>query len=344
MKKYFLTFLFVFSFLFMPFLLQAQMVEAKSTINHDTIMVGQTVDYELRMTAPFGFRVEWPFFQDTLTKSIEIIEKGEIQKQQYDADSNVLIFQNLKVTSFDTGEVIIQPLEIRFSPAGEDSIFFTVKTNPLMLHVTTVAVDTTMAFRPIKEVKKEPITFSEVYPWVLGGLGIVGIIVLAIYLFKRLARNKKGEEEIKKPKIPPHITALKELEELKQEKLWQGGLVKEYYTRLTDIVRVYIETQFDVLAVEMTTDEILDGIKVLNLEKETQNKLAGMLQTADYVKFAKMTPTPQENDLVISQSFDFVNESYTAKIEAEKAAQNETTVNQDIPAAEIVIKEENHDE
>lgn len=342
MKKYSLTFLIGFSFLLMPLFVQAQKVEARATINRDTIMVGQSVDIELSMIAPFGFKVEWPFFQDTITKSIEIIESGEIKKQQYDADSNVFISQNLKVTSFDTGQVVIHPIEIRFSPTVEDSIKFTVSTNPLMLQVTTVVADTTTAFRPIKDVKKQPITFSEVYPWVLGVIGLVGVIALIIYIIMRLSRKNNLGEEIKKSKIPPHVTALKELEELKGEKLWQSGLIKEYYSRLTDIVRVYIEMQFDVLAVEMTTDEILEGIKPLNFEKDTQNKLAEMLIMADYVKFAKMTPTPQENDLVVSQSIDFVNESYQTKLIADKIAQETAKANQNIPAEEKVIKEDSH--
>jgi len=93
------------------------------------------------------------------------------------------------------------------------------------------------------------------------------------------------------------------------KKLWQAGKVKEYYPELTDIVRVYIEDRFAVMAIEMTTHEILDGLKKHLINDEAMQKLRGSLELADLVKFAKANPTPLENDTCLNHGIDFVNET-----------------------------------
>ena len=118
-----------------------------------------------------------------------------------------------------------------------------------------------------------------------------------------------------KPILPPHILAINQLEELRLAKVWQTGKVKEYHTQLTDIVREYLENRFHFEAMEMTSDEILEEIANQKVNKEATSKLAGILQLADLVKFAKGQPTPLENDLSLSHGVDFVNETKLAIIQ-----------------------------
>ena len=92
--------------------------------------------------------------------------------------------------------------------------------------------------------------------------------------------------------------------------MWQSGKVKEYFSSLTDIAREYIEGQFGVNAVEMTTDDILEEIKPLHFSKETYNKLKDTMEVADLVKFAKYSASTLESDTALSSMTEFVNESY----------------------------------
>ena len=85
--------------------------------------------------------------------------------------------------------------------------------------------------------------------------------------------------------------------------------MKDYYTELTDIVRVYIEDRFEVAAVEMTTDEIMQGMKQTNAGQSSMEKLGKTLVLADLVKFAKEQPLPLDNDNSMSFCVDFVNET-----------------------------------
>ena len=92
--------------------------------------------------------------------------------------------------------------------------------------------------------------------------------------------------------------------------MWQSGKVKEYFSSLTDIAREYIEGQFGVNAVEMTTDDILEEVKPLHFSQETYNKLKDTMEVADLVKFAKYSASTLESDTALSNMTDFVNESY----------------------------------
>lgn len=286
-----------------------QSVEAVGQLDRDTIKMGERLNFELNMKAPEGFEVFWPDWGDTLSKKVEIISASEIQQQPLDAKGNVWMKQNIIVTSFDTGVNIIPSVELEFSPKGDTTIF-TATSAALSFYVQPVSVDTTASFKPIKGPRKAPISFLELLPWIIGILGMLGITALALWYFLRRQRKTSPIPVFEKPKIPPYKTAIEQLEELRHQKLWQNGHVKAYYSEMTDIVRNYIENQFGVQAVEMTTDEILIGIKPLNINEDATYKLKHCLQLADLVKFAKAEPSPLEHDICLDNSLVFVKESH----------------------------------
>jgi hypothetical protein len=163
----------------------------------------------------------------------------------------------------------------------------------------------------IKKPFSAPITLKEIAPWLFGIILIGALVFLIVYALSRRSKNKPLFQRPLKPKLPPHVIALQELDKLKGEELWQHEKVKDYYTRLTDIVRVYIEERFTITAMEQTTFEILTSFK----EKESQIvdksvvELKEILEVADLVKFAKLTPLPDENHHMLSNAYLFVKET-----------------------------------
>ena len=184
-------------------------------------------------------------------------------------------------------------------------------TDPVRLYVTTITVDTTQAFRPIVPPVEQPVSMKEVFPWILGVL-VVALLGLVIwYVLKhRKPRVDENGEPVRGRVTPPYDKAIGDLESLKQQKLWQVGKVKEYYSSLSDIAREYIEGQFNVNAVEMTTDDILRDVRELRFDQEIYDKLKDTMELSDLVKFAKYTTSPLENDNAMSDMTDFVNKSY----------------------------------
>ncbi|MBL7893041.1 MAG: hypothetical protein JNL63_10450, partial [Bacteroidia bacterium] len=91
------------------------------------------------------------------------------------------------------------------------------------------------------------------------------------------------------------------------EKLWQEGKVKQYHSRLTDILRLYIEARFKIPALEQTSDEIMSNFRSVLIDEESKKKIKQVFLVADLVKFAKEQPLPSENELSLTNAFDFVN-------------------------------------
>jgi hypothetical protein len=147
-----------------------------------------------------------------------------------------------------------------------------------------------------------------------------------VWLLLRLIKKfKKNKKEIIEPAIiePAHLIAFRELEMLREEKLWQNGEIKKYYTRLTEIIRQYLENRFKVYSLELTTSETLEALVRTGFRKnESYNKLKSVLTAADLVKFAKYKPEPIENDTTFTSSWDFV--SATREDEPAEVKNNET--------------------
>ena len=308
MKKYVL---FLICILFAAIGLKAQNVEVEGKVNSTDVQVGKPFTLDLSLKVPYGWFVGWNDFAiDTLSEQIDIIKRGNVERTA-DADSNVIVKQQLTLMTFDTGQIQLPAVGLTYAQSFDDPNRLMAYTDPINLYSTTITVDTTMAYKPIVEPIAAPIRMKEVFPWILAVLLAV-LIGLGVWFFMK-RRNVHVDEDgniVRGPVIPPYDKAVDDLKRLREEKMWQSGKVKEYFSSLTDIAREYIEGQFGVNAVEMTTDDILEEIKPLHFSKETYNKLKDTMEVADLVKFAKYSASTLESDTALSSMTEFVNESY----------------------------------
>lgn len=321
MKRYVLFLMACFAFMGG---LMAQQVEVEGKVADTKVQVGKPFTLDLSLKVPYGWFVEWnDFAQDTLSEQIDILKRGNVERTA-DADSNVIVKQQLTLMTFDTGQIVLPSVGLKYAKSFDDPMRLEAFTDPVTLYATTIAVDTTLAYKPIIEPLAAPITMKEVFPWILAVL-LAMLLGLGIWLFLKRRKTRVDEDGnvIKGPVIPPYDKAVDELKRLREEKMWQSGKVKEYFSSLTDIAREYIEGQFGLNAVEMTTDDILDEIKPLHFPKETYNKLKDTMEVADLVKFAKYSASTLESDNALGNMTDFVNESYAhyQKMKAEEEAQ-----------------------
>ena len=199
----------------------------------------------------------------------------------------------------------------------------TIASNQVALKVSTVPVnvDKPEEFFDIKNIWNPPFVLSDYYPIIFGILLALALAALAWYIFKRM-REKRSLIPFKKPEpqLPPHEQAIKELDEIKAMKIWQQGRNKEYYTMITDTLRRYIVGRFGINAMEMTSAEILEMIHKNTEAQSVYDSLAQILSLSDFVKFAKMVPLPDENDLSLMNAYLFVNQT---KIEEHTTDQEE---------------------
>jgi hypothetical protein len=281
--------------------LSAQTPRVDARLDTNSILIGDQVDFHIRLQIPETSTFVWPTIGDTLPEKLEVVGASKIDTTRL-GDGYMNVEQILTLTAFDSGYYVVKPLRFEYGQNNSAS----VQTEPYLLNVFSVEVDTTLAIKPIKGPMAAPMTFAEMLPWILGFLALIIAGGLVFYFLI----NKKQKEPISfappKPKIPPHRLALDELEKLRNEKLWQHDKLKDYYTRLTDILRVYIEGRFKITAMEMTSWEIIHAFAGARIEKENLTMLREILEEADMVKFAKYKPLPDIHERMMTSAVAFV--------------------------------------
>lgn len=251
---------------------------------------------------PKTSRLEWPVIPDSVN-GLEIVEKGKIDTE---LKGDVYTYrQRLMVTGFDSGIFTIPSFQFTIIPNNKAP--FTIQTDSFQLMVQTVQVDTTKAFKPIKNIVYVKGSWLDYWPYYAGGLFFIALIAFVILYF---IRNKKVP--VLKPTGPKETVnekAIRLLSELDAKQLWQKEQVKEYYIELSDIVRNYIEERFRTPALELTTDELLSKAKVHRDLQPYTEQLKMILQTADLAKFAKAQPLPQEHFDAMENARKFIEMS-----------------------------------
>ena len=190
---------------------------------------------------------------------------------------------------------------------GQDTLVF----NRQMMQVTEPSIDLE-TFQPndIHPQQKFPYTLAELFPWIYG-IAMGGMILAALILWL-LNRSRKAEE--KKNAEPAHIRALRELEKFRGNKQWKPEQQKAFYSGVTEVLREYIASRYEVGAMEMTTAEIFEGLKGSDIPDDLLREMQELFERADFVKFAKYTASDEDNAKVLPQAVRFVTETYQQEI------------------------------
>lgn len=219
----------------------------------------------------------------------------------------VTLRTNIKLTCWKPGVYYIPPISFRFQE--DNKLTQSKNTNRLALLVSSplgeeVAVDT-VQLAPIKDIITEPLKLQDFLPYLIGLTALAGLIVLGVFLYRR-QKNKDHPTKVVVIKRPAHEIAFEKLKQLKNAKLWQQGMIKEYQSELSHIIREYVEERYEILALESTTDEILQDLKQKDFNTDLKDNLKEMLQLADLVKFAKAEPPVERHEQLMQFAEEFV--------------------------------------
>ncbi|MDI9341999.1 MAG: hypothetical protein QM534_15610 [Sediminibacterium sp.] len=306
--RYLLLLLFVVPFLKVA---KAQDIKVSAILDSSKIRIGEQVKLDLYVTynanAVKNFQLQWPEIVDTIVGKVEVIETSPIDTMIPDKNQPAIIQQHQRfiISAYDSGYFAMPPF--RFVLNGDTA--HPLLTEALLLEVHTVATDSSEAkVKDIKPLFEEPFNWKWYIHYVYYGLAALAIIATIIVLTVYFTRKSKTVvKEPEKPKVPAHITALASLEKVKTEKVWKEDKIKEYYSQISDTIRLYIEERFGVFALESTTDEIMLAFRTQVVDPVSKEKLQQLLQLSDLVKFAKMSPIEAEHEFTLQNAFDFVN-------------------------------------
>lgn len=284
----------------------AQSVTVDATIDSLQILIGEQAKIKLQVALDADKRAIFPVYTDTLVKGVEIVEVAKPDTQLLNGGKRALITQEYTVTSFDSALYYLPPMEVMV-----DNKKYASKALALKVYSVDVPLDPEnpeQFFGP-KTVMQAPFVWEDWYGFIVCAVLFIPLCVLFVYLLKRFFDNKPIIRKIKvEPKLPPHQLAIREMERIKNEKVWQKGEPKEYYTELTDALRSYIKNRFGFNALEMTSSEIIGKLLEIK-DKEAILDLRELFQTADLVKFAKHNPLMNENDANLIHAIEFINET-----------------------------------
>jgi len=296
-------------------LLTTNLLSFSQTVILDTnnITIGDQTSLHVTLEIPVSEEYNWPDFSDSIFSKIEIIEKGEINKETF--DSIEIIKQSVIITCFDSGTYIIP------------SIIFneTKKSNQLKLNVNTYLITDSTKIQDISNIKigeRSDLSEKEIKElWlkrikkILILVVIIFVIILSYLLLKKLKKHNYNINKKNHPDVPAHITALNKLNNLEKQKLWQKGETKEYYSIISNIIREYIEGRFQISALELPTNDIEKLIRN-SIEKKLLETLKEILSRADSIKYAKGISLEKENIKVMIDSINFIKQTKIDKNES----------------------------
>ncbi len=338
--RFFLRGAVILVILHFPVRVSGQATRIRAVLDTNEILLGDQIYFRLEANAGIGTRVQFPFIPDTLTRGIEVLDRSPVDSVRM-KDQTVTYLQRLLITGFDSGYFEIPPLPFIIHSGDKAD---TLLSLPQLLVVNRMLADTSITIYDIKTPYGAPVSLRELLPFIIGGLGLAVLVAGTIYYVRRRRKNLPLFD-LSKPSEPPHVIALRELEKLAAEKLWQKDMIKQYHSRLTEILRTYIERRYTIPAMEQVTAEIIEDLRrVPGMGNDLCEQVLGILSLADMVKFAKYRPLPDEHDKSMLLAYKFVQETRPVEVltgkEAGKQDEDRDEATVEISADKTVYKRE----
>lgn len=295
----------------LTFTAKAQTVQVTAAFDSLVMFIGDQTCLRIEAAFTGNRQLSFPVFKDSVPTGLELVETIGFDTTKQD-DGTVRIAAKYIFTGWDSALVYIDWLPVI---DGNDTFL----SNAVSLKIVDVPVDTANAICDIKPIYKPPFDWKLFWSIVIIVIFVVVIAGLSIFFYRKYyVKRKIKENNVIKiiDNRPADVVALEQLEQLRQEKLWQEGRNKEYYTVLTDIIKTYVSRRYAVNAVESTTNDLLRELRMntkISIDKEPLDLLRETLMLADLVKFAKWNPLPAENEKAFEDGKIFVQN--TRKIE-----------------------------
>ena len=297
----------------------------KVSLDSAYLLMGKTTPLHVELVNDASTSGQLLIPKDSVCDKVEVL-------RILDADTSDLgsgrqeIKLDILLQSFDSGMYRLNP--IKYVEGGE-----TISSNQPVLKVLPVGIDTLQTIHDYADVADIDRSFIDYLPdfvvdyglWILAIIVVLGIAAYVIYFVTK----KKTPFAFAQPKpVPPYEKALQELNQLRSEKLCEQGRERDFYTRLTDILRIYLQGRFGINAMEMTSTQIRNTLQSNEETRLSKRHMEQVLEIADFVKFAKVRPLPDDNVRAFNSAMQFIEDTKPQpepEPESESESEKETT-------------------
>ena len=282
-------------------LLFGQDIRVKASTDTTSYKVGDYINYTLRIEYDKNIGIITPLIKDSLKVADIIKLDTAVTKEE---NGRMVTTIKAVLSKYDSAVVNIPPIAIKYRTA-HDSTLKTILSYPVTVLVHTLQVNPQAEIKDVKDPVKIPLNWLLILMWVAIAAVVLGA---ALLLWLRYKKNKAAKVvDVPKIILPAHVEALAALNELEKKQLWQKGMVKEYHSEITEIIRAYFERKFDLRALELTTTEVNIQLKEKSGAANIIDITNDFLNNADLVKFAKFKPENSVNEEMMKQALEIVN-------------------------------------
>lgn len=299
-------------------LAKGQEIRVTSLPDTSTILIGDQTGFTVSAIIPAGVKATISSATDTLAGRILILGKP-VRDTVVSPGGDFTVTDRYLITSFDSGSYEIPPFYAEVIYGDSLKRFFSDYSFLNVVRPSVTPADTTDVIFDIVPPRGAPVTFREVLPWLI--IALVSAILL--WLLARFLPRHPLKRFVKPqpPREPAHVIALRELSLLREAELWQKGEIKDYYSRLSDILRRYIDNRYGIMSPELTTDETVRMLQKAAVLKHSELSLVKeLLSMSDMVKFAKYLPGSEMHGTALNDAVKFVEITREPDLTAEAAA------------------------
>jgi hypothetical protein len=297
-------------------------ISIASSVDKSRITIGDLITYSITVSHDPDIQVQMPGLGANLG-GFEIRDYTVLDPQK--KDGKTISRWDYSISTFFTGEFEVPPLNVQYVLPG-DTIPKTLTTEKIKIVVESVKPSEAGDIRDIKPPVEIPGKLWYTLRWIIMGAGLAALVLLVIILYRRRKAGKSILPFREIPPRPPHEIAFEALYNLRNSDLLANGKIKQFYSELSEIIRRYIEGRYYIIALEMTTTEVLEGLAGEAVSEDVYDLFQDFLDKCDLVKFAKVIPSEEEHESILSAAHAIVDGTKVIVEEDSPEKSNETDV------------------
>lgn len=280
--------------------LDPAVISVRSEVNRASITIGDPVEYSVLIKHAPDVQI----LSSIPAPEQEVLKIKKVEDIKSKEGKMLITGRKYTLTTFRLGDFILDPVTIEYRKGGGD--VQTIETDKIYIHVKSVDEG-----KPKTDIRgiKFVLTLPKQVVFLLFILLAVLLAAAGYLIYLKFFKKPEGEEAPAGPHLTPAEEALFNLNQLFDSDLLRRGKIKDYYLRLSEILRIYFEKHFGILAVEYTTDEILKALRQKEIPMALREKIQEVLEAADLAKFAKWSPEPAEIIRINQKSKEIVEQT-----------------------------------